>query len=210
MSAGQVVWDPPVRCVGFDYGGVLDDRRGAVQDVSVPPGYEGWLTLNVGAVARRLDQSLPVDPAAAAVIRSLHRTGLRLLVASNTLAGQSREAQLVAAGVRGLLRAVLHSAELGVAKPSPRFFDAITAASGGCSPAEICYVGNRVHSDVLPAVAAGMRAVLIAPPASTADRSAGQPADGTAGEVPDGVPVIEYVRELPALLARLTAPGDAW
>lgn len=190
MSARQLVWDPPVRCVGFDYGGVLD-QRDAAQTVSVPPGHEGLITLNVGAVARQLDQSFPVDPVAAEVLRSLYRAGMRLLVASNTLAGQSREAQLAAAGVRGLLRAVLHSADLGVGKPAPEFFGAIVSASE-CAPAEICYVGNRVETDVLPAVEAGMRAVLVSAEA--------------APEVPEGVAVITHVREVPELLAR-TARG---
>ena len=169
----------PVRCVALDFGGVLDKRA----DSGAAPG--------AGHV-HRVDGSLPVAPAAVEAIWGLHRLGLKVLVASNTRPGQSREAQLVAAGVRELLLAVLHSDRLDAAKPSPAFFAAVIAASG-CAPAEICYVGNRLHTDVQPAVAAGLQAVLVA--SST-------PPSNRGGEVPDGVAVITHVRQLPGLLAQ--------
>lgn len=65
----------------------------------------------------------------------------------------------------GLLRAldlpadvVTTSAEWGVDKPDPAFFDKVVAACG-CPPGEIAYVGDRVDNDVRPALAAGMVAV---------------------------------------------------
>lgn len=198
MSAVTVVgdvaggWVPQVRRVVLDYGGVLDLRLGADAG-DVPPGYEGVLYQAFGH-QRQACGSFPVAPAAAEAIRALHRLGLGVLVASNTRPGQSREPVLAAAGVRGLLRAVLHSAELGVAKPSTGFFDAVAAAAG-CAPEGICYVGNRVSVDVLPALAARMRAVLVDPDAA----AAADPA--RAARVPDGVAVIGHVRDLPALLA---------
>lgn len=48
----------------------------------------------------------------------------------------------------------------GVAKPDPRFFDKVREAAG-CDPAQIAYVGDRVDNDVLPALAAGMRPILV-------------------------------------------------
>ncbi|TYB43880.1 HAD family hydrolase [Actinomadura chibensis] len=201
MSAVAVVrdvvqgWMPRVRCVVADYGGVLDLRPGA--DVGdVPSGYEGVLYEAFGH-QRQAGKSFPVAPMAAEAIRALRRLGLGVLVASNTLPGQSREPALTAAGVRDLLGAVLHSAELGAAKPSAEFFDALAAAAGS-RPKEICYVGNRVSLDVLPALAAGMRGVLIAPSWSAA------PDPARTARVPDCVAVISHVRHLPGLFAPVT------
>jgi FMN phosphatase YigB (HAD superfamily) len=161
---------------------------------AIPPGYEGFLVAVFGPERhRRVDGSFPVDPAAAEAVWDLYRLGLGVLVASGTLPGQSREAQLINAGVREVMLAVLHSDQLGVAgKSDPAFFAAIVEASG-CDPAEICYVGNRLETDVQPALRAGMRAVLVAPP---------DPASATASDgVPDEVPVIAHLRELPSLFA---------
>ena len=52
------------------------------------------------------------------------------------------------------------SADLGVEKPEPAFFDRLTEATG-VGAAEILYVGDRVDNDVIPAKSAGMHAVLI-------------------------------------------------
>ena len=55
---------------------------------------------------------------------------------------------------------IRNSAELGVEKPSPAFFKAVTELAG--VPAEqIAYVGDRTDNDVLPAGDAGMVPVLI-------------------------------------------------
>jgi HAD superfamily hydrolase (TIGR01509 family) len=55
---------------------------------------------------------------------------------------------------------VAASAEWGVSKPDPAFFDRV-AAELGVPPARIAYVGDRVDNDVLPAKAAGMVAVHV-------------------------------------------------
>jgi FMN phosphatase YigB (HAD superfamily) len=55
---------------------------------------------------------------------------------------------------------VASSAGLGVAKPAPEFFAALTRMAG-VEPGAIAYVGDRVDYDVLPARAAGMVAVHI-------------------------------------------------
>ena len=55
---------------------------------------------------------------------------------------------------------VASSERWGVEKPSPEFFNRITAAAG-CAPAEISYVGDRVDNDVVPAASAGMAAHFI-------------------------------------------------
>lgn len=52
------------------------------------------------------------------------------------------------------------SAEWGVQKPDAGFFDRVLQACGA-PPQHITYVGDRVDNDVLPALAAGMRAAYL-------------------------------------------------
>ena len=53
---------------------------------------------------------------------------------------------------------VASSASWGVEKPSPEFFVRVVEASGA-APHEVAYVGDLVHNDVVPALAAGIVAV---------------------------------------------------
>jgi FMN phosphatase YigB (HAD superfamily) len=53
------------------------------------------------------------------------------------------------------------SEAIGVAKPDPAFFGRALELMGGPEPSSVAYVGDRVDNDVLPADAAGMRAVWI-------------------------------------------------
>jgi FMN phosphatase YigB (HAD superfamily) len=55
---------------------------------------------------------------------------------------------------------VATSAEWGVAKPSPAFFERI-ATELDLSPAAIAYVGDRIDNDIEPAAAAGMCAIFV-------------------------------------------------
>ena len=52
------------------------------------------------------------------------------------------------------------SADWGVEKPDPAFFERI-AAELQLSPGEIAYVGDRLDNDVRPAAAVGMVAIFI-------------------------------------------------
>jgi FMN phosphatase YigB (HAD superfamily) len=52
------------------------------------------------------------------------------------------------------------SAEWGVEKPAPAFFERV-AAEAGLPPDEIAYAGDRVDNDVVPAKAAGMFAIFV-------------------------------------------------
>lgn len=181
-------WDPSVRCVVLDFGGVLDVRKGAGGYTTT--GYEGFLALNLGPAARRLDDTFPVDPAAPEAIRALTRLGLEVLVA-NTQAtgddrGQSCDTHLAAAGVRGLLAGVIHAPQQSASDPA--FFRQITSTSG-YAPAQLCYV-HQHRADIGPVLAAGLQPVLIAPPGTSPTFPGGPP---------DGVPVIEHLRELPGL-----------
>jgi FMN phosphatase YigB (HAD superfamily) len=156
-----------VFCVALDYGHTIDLRTLGTDDEYA---------------------CFPVDPEAVTAMHELRRLHRTLIVASNTLPERPRDKPLEAAGVRDLLIGVLQSHELGFAKPDRRFFAAIEEVSGYAA-AQICYVGNRIDTDIVPALEVGMRAVLVAPtglaPAS----------------FPTGVPLIRHVRELPNLFA---------
>jgi HAD superfamily hydrolase (TIGR01549 family) len=71
----------------------------------------------------------------------------------------SRTAQLRALGIEAEVIAM--SDELGVAKPDPAFFARVLEMAGNPEPGQVAYAGDRVDNDVIPAVAAGMRAVWV-------------------------------------------------
>ena len=96
-------------------------------------------------------------PDALPAMEVLRKRGYRLAVIGNQPA--SRTEQLRALGVDAEVIAM--SAEMGVSKPAPAFFDRTLELLGLPEPASVAYVGDRVGNDVLPALAAGMRAVWI-------------------------------------------------
>jgi HAD superfamily hydrolase (TIGR01549 family) len=86
----------------------------------------------------------------------LREMGKRVVIAGNQ-PPQARDAlEAMNLGADDLLI----SADLGVEKPSPGFFQMVCEASDA-SAHEVLYVGDRVDNDVIPAKSAGMRAVLI-------------------------------------------------
>jgi HAD superfamily hydrolase (TIGR01549 family) len=86
----------------------------------------------------------------------LRAAGLKVLIAGN----QPLQAKAALEAMELAVDAILISAELGVEKPAPAFFDTV-AGEAGVGPEEILYVGDRLDNDVLPARAAGMRTVLL-------------------------------------------------
>ncbi len=91
----------------------------------------------------------------------LRRAGLRLGVVSNS-DGRVEEA-LAAAGLRECFDVVIDSAVVGVEKPDPAIFRAALDALG-VPAGEALYVGDLYEIDVVGANAAGLPAVLLAPP----------------------------------------------
>jgi HAD superfamily hydrolase (TIGR01549 family) len=86
---------------------------------------------------------------------------LREIGATVVIAGNQPPQARAALEVMELeVAAILTSADLGVEKPSPGFFEAVCEAVG-VAPDEVIYVGDRLDNDVLPAQAAGMRGALI-------------------------------------------------
>jgi HAD superfamily hydrolase (TIGR01549 family) len=102
-------------------------------------------------------QEADLYPDARPTLAALHEAGYRVAVIANQPA--RRTAELRALGVSPEVMAM--SDELGVAKPSPAFFTSALQLMGDPQPGEVAYVGDRVDNDVLPSLAAGMRAVWI-------------------------------------------------
>jgi HAD superfamily hydrolase (TIGR01549 family) len=96
-------------------------------------------------------------PDARRAIMALGDAGYRLAVLANQPA--ARSAELRALGITPEVMAM--SDEMGVAKPDPAFFRRALELMGEPPPERVAYVGDRVDNDVLPAMAAGMRAVWL-------------------------------------------------
>ncbi len=95
-------------------------------------------------------------PDALRAIDALRDGGHRIAVLANQPA--MRHAQLEAIGVRADVMGM--SDALGVAKPDPAFFTRVLELTGAAA-GRVAYVGDRVDNDVIPAIAAGMRAIWI-------------------------------------------------
>jgi putative hydrolase of the HAD superfamily len=121
-------------------------------------------------------------PDAAPALRELRAHGLRLVVVSNWDA--SLHERLAETGLAPLVDAAVASAEIGHAKPDGAIF-AYALELAGAPAAAAVHAGDSPDADVGGALAAGMRAVLVA-------------RDGAA-TAPPGVPVVSSLAELPAL-----------
>jgi HAD superfamily hydrolase (TIGR01509 family) len=134
-------------------------------------------------------------PDARACLEELRARGYWIAVAGNQPASAERE--LRALGLAADL--VVASESFGVAKPEPEFFARLVKLAG-CAPGEIAYVGDRLDNDVLPALAAGMRAVFLR-------RGPWGIAHARRSEAARADARIETLAELPDLLDRLGRRG---
>jgi putative hydrolase of the HAD superfamily len=121
-------------------------------------------------------------PEVADALSVLRARGMRLVVVSNW--DVSLHERLVQTGLADLVDGAVASAEVGAAKPDAAIF-AHALALAGVGAEAAWHVGDSVDADVLGALAAGLRAVLVA-------------RDGPA-TAPPGVPVVAALTELPAL-----------
>jgi putative hydrolase of the HAD superfamily len=121
-------------------------------------------------------------PDAAPALRELRALGARLVVVSNW--DVSLHERLDETGLAPLVDAVVASAEVGHAKPDGAIF-ALALERAGVPAAAALHAGDSLDADVAGALAAGLRAVLVA-----RDGAVAAPAD---------VPVVSTLAELPAL-----------
>jgi putative hydrolase of the HAD superfamily len=121
-------------------------------------------------------------PDAAPALAALRSLGLSVVVVSNW--DHSLHERLVETGLAPLVDGAVASAELGHAKPERAIFEHALRLAGADAGSAL-HVGDTPEEDVAGALAAGLRAVLVA-------------RDG-AGAAPPGVPVIRSLAELPPL-----------
>jgi HAD superfamily hydrolase (TIGR01549 family) len=131
-------------------------------------------------------------PDAIRSIDALKAAGYGVAVVANQPA--IRDEQLRASGIEVDVMAM--SGAMDVAKPNPAFFARTLELIGSPAPVNVAYVGDRVDNDVLPAIAAGMRAVWIR-----------RGPWGLIQELPDGVTPALVISSLDELTGRI---GEAW
>jgi len=154
--------------VVFDVGETLVDETAT---------YERW-EAEGATVFVFSDRDLHAD--ALPCFAALRERGLRLGAAGNMYSHHEEF-------LRAHVDFVGSSERWGVEKPAPGFFAHVVEAAG-VPEEEIAYVGDRVDNDVLPALAAGMRAVHV------------RRGVHAHVEPPEGVTSIRSLAELPEVL----------
>jgi len=99
-----------------------------------------------------------VPPDVVPALEALRARGLRLVVVSN--ANGTLLAHMERIGMTERVDCILDSADEGVEKPDPRFFEIALARSGAARDTTI-HVGDLYYVDVVGARSAGLRAVLL-------------------------------------------------
>ena len=143
---------------------------------------EPALGLNPGVDALLAALHFRAYPDVVPALRELRARGLRLIVVSNW--DHSLHERLDETGIAALVDGAVASAEFGHAKPDAAIF-AHAVELAGVPPEAALHVGDSPDADVAGALAAGLRAVLVA-----RDETPAVPAD---------VPVIASLAELPGL-----------
>lgn len=159
-----------LRVVVFDVGETLVDEattnaRWKAEELTVAPPFEGR----------------DLHPDALPCLAALRARGLRLGAAGNMRAHHEDF-------LRPHVDFVGSSERWGVQKPDRGFF-ARVIEEAGVPAGEILYVGDRVDNDVLPALAAGLRAVRIRRGAhASAESPAGTVTIASLDELPEALP----------------------
>jgi putative hydrolase of the HAD superfamily len=161
---------------GSDPSSLGDLRRRCAAVLAEAAGTDPALALEALMRSLRFE---PWDDAAPALTQ-LREAGLRLVVVSNWDCSLPEVLDGIGLGAR--VDAVVTSAVVGAAKPDPRIFEAALELAG-CSPGEAVHVGDSAEHDLMGAVGAGLRGLLL-------DRS------GTRG-----TGAVTSLSELPSLLS---------
>ena len=138
--------------------GAVIARGGEHRDVFPIFGADDWRQ-RLLAVERAYGGFTDADlyPDAHRAFAGLRQRGYRLAIVANQ--PEARAEQLRALGFDAEVMAM--SDGMGVSKPDSAFFDQALGLMGSPEPAAVAYVGDRVDNDVLPSIAAGMRAVWL-------------------------------------------------
>jgi len=131
------------------------------------------------------------EPKTKETLTALKNLGLKLGIVSNTFVnGCSLDKHLKQLGILDFFTVRVYSYEFNFRKPNTRIFK-IAARRIGETIENILYVGDRIDTDIKPAVKTGMQAVLKA-----AYTNAGR-------KVPQGTWKITHLSELPGLIEKI-------
>lgn len=138
--------------------GAVIARGGEHRDVFPLVGADDWRS-RMADVERAYGgfQTHDLYPDALRALDRLRRAGYRVAIVANQ--PQQRADELRAIGIEAEVLAM--SDGMGVAKPEPAFFAEALELMGSPEPSCVAYVGDRIDNDVLPSIAAGMRAVWL-------------------------------------------------
>jgi putative hydrolase of the HAD superfamily len=159
----------------------LRDRCTAVLAAALPAHARAVPDLRGALLASLRFRPYPEVPG---VLAALRARGLRLVVVSNW--DVSLHEVLADTGLARAVDAALTSAECRASKPDPAIFARALQAAGDVAPEQAVHVGDDPEADLAGARAAGIGGVLVA-------------RDGAVA--PPGLPAIEDLTGLPALLA---------
>lgn len=190
------VWADQLRIPRLTFMGVLGAeiaRGGQHTELFARFGIDDWRAWAHGVEgAYGGFQEVDLYPDALPAMERLRAGGYRLAVIANQPTG--RDAELRALGVEAEVMAM--SADMGVSKPDPVFFERALELIGSPPPASVAYVGDRVGNDVLPAAAIGMRAIWLR-----------RGPWGLIEQLPEGVEPALIVNSLAELVERI---DEAW
>ena len=159
-----------------------DEARGISTEslISTQSTAEGLITACLGRQGMRSDEdvirrirramAIPIHdrfqplPGAPELLRTIHELGMRTVIASNTYwrDADSYWDDFRVLGMGDYIDHIVTSVDAGYLKPHPAVFEMARRWAG--VPAERCVViGNKEENDVAPALALGMRAILVHP-----------------------------------------------
>jgi len=138
-----------------------------------------------------LSRVAKAEPKIKETLAALKNSGLKLGIVSNTFVnGSSLEKHLEQEGILDFFTVRVYSYEFNFRKPDVRIFK-IAAERIGEAVDNILYVGDRIDTDIRPAISSGMKAVL-----KTAYTNDGK-------KLPKGAWKINQLSELPALIEKI-------
>lgn len=116
---------------------------------------EHWHAIREGVkYKKQLEQPFPgID----SLLRRLSERYSLGVIANQSEGTQQR---LDSYGLGGYFKLVGSSAELGIAKPDPQFFE-WAFREAGCRPEQAVMIGDRIDNDVIPARQLGMHAIWV-------------------------------------------------
>jgi HAD superfamily hydrolase (TIGR01509 family) len=103
-------------------------------------------------------------PGAHELLAEIHALGMRTAIASNTYwrDAESYWDDFRLLGLAQHIDAIFTSVDAGHLKPHPAVFE-MALRWAGCPPDRCVVIGNREENDIAPAMALGMRTILVHP-----------------------------------------------